>query len=98
MPRQALGAAVGLSMQLVKSGAVRRPLRHRSAPARNRPVAPAGYLKGRLAPPREDPSNVVPLARKRTPMQSDAACGSCSTDAGLTPPSPAKKKPRTEAN
>ena len=61
------------------------------------PAGPACYLKGRLAPPREDSSNVVALAPKRTLMQSDAERGSRSTDAGLTPRSPAKKKPRTLA-
>ncbi len=65
--------------------------------AQGAPVAPAGYLKWRLAPPREDPSNDVPLALKRTPMQRVATRGCPSTDAGLTPPSPAKKKPRTQA-
>jgi len=65
--------------------------------AQGAPVVPAGYLKWSLAPPREDPSNDVPLALKRTPMQRVATRGCPSTDAGLTPPSPAKKKPRTQA-
>ena len=64
-------------------------------------AAPAGYLKGRLAPAREEPSNVVPLAQarlqKRTPMQPDAKPSKDSTDAGLTPTAAAKKKPRTQA-
>ena len=74
-------------------------------PIRVAPGVPASlaiYLKGRVAPPRAEPSNVVPLAQarqhqKRFSMQRDATRVTPATDAGLTPRPAAKKKPRTQA-
>ena len=65
------------------------------------PATPAGYLKGRTAPVREEPCNVVPLPKarpqKRVPMHPDAKSSSAVTDSGLTPTPAAKKQPRTQA-
>jgi len=65
------------------------------------PATPAGYLKGRTAPAREQPSNVVPLPQGRPQkgkqMQADAKPSKAFTDAGLTPTSSANNKPRTQS-
>jgi hypothetical protein len=65
------------------------------------PASLAAYLKGRVAPPREEPANVVPLAearhQKRVSMQQDATRGTPATDAGLTPRSATNQKPWTQA-